>query len=286
MLIIPAIEIHDCRCLRTVKCDPGIDPEVYSNDPIQMALLWRRENAKVLHVLDREGVYNGSMENRDTIVDAVRTVEIPVQLISSFADVEECESWLRGGIYRIFVHDLIQNDPDGVRRLLREFGPSRICAAAITRDGRLSPTWRDLDQVDTVAFGHAAKELGIGRMFFTDRNYEGVLRGPNFDELRRLANETSLHVTAAGGVATVEHLWMLQEMESLGVDSVVIGRAFYENCFPCQQLWRDIEIERRRTGTDWKEQVSTSLLARDGAAGCNGGSHAPDEDARVSRKEQ
>lgn len=267
MLIIPAIEIHDSRCLRTIQCDPGADTQVYSNDPVQMALLWRRENAKVLHVLDREGLYNGSMMNRESIIAAVRTVEIPAQLISCFADAEECETWLRGGIYRIFLHDLIRNDPDGVKRLLAEFGPSRVCAAAITRDGHISPTWRDIEQIDMIEFAMAAKGLGITRIFFTDRNYEGVLRGPNFDELRRLAAETRLQVTAAGGVATVEHLWLLQEMESMGVDSVVIGRAFYENCFPCQQLWRDIEIERRRTDTHWKEGVSTSLLNRNGMGG-------------------
>lgn len=264
MLIIPAIEIHDCRCMRTVASEPGADVQVYSKDPVEMALLWRRENAKTLHVLDREGVYNDSMANRDSIIEAVRAIEIPVQLVSRFADVEECTTWLRSGIYRLFLHDLIRIDPEGVRSLLMEFGPSRICAGAITHDGDISSPFREMPKIDMVEFALAARELGITRIFFTDRNYEGVLRGPNFDQLRRLATETRMHVTAAGGVATVEHLWMLQDMESLGVDSVVIGRAFYENCFPCQQLWRDIEAERKKSGNCWgaKEDVSTSLLSR------------------------
>ncbi len=250
-------------------CEPGADPQVYSNDPVEMALLWRRENAKTLHVLDREGMYNGSMVNRDSIIAATRSIEIPVQLISRFADVQECAAWLRSGIYRIFLHDIVRDDPDGVRGLLAEFGASRICLAAITRDGTISSTLREAPKMDTVEFALAAQELGITRVFFTDRNYEGVLRGPNFDELHRLATGTRMHVTAAGGVATVEHLWMLQDMERLGVDSVVIGRAFYENCFPCQQLWRDIEAERKKSGNCWgtQEDVSTALLARAVVAG-------------------
>ncbi|MEP7219856.1 MAG: HisA/HisF-related TIM barrel protein [Bacteroidota bacterium] len=261
MLIIPAIEINDGRCVRTIV-NNGADALVYSDDPVEMALLWRRENAKTLHILDRNGLYDGTLDNRDAILSAVDMVEIPVQLVGRFSSVEECESWLSGGVYRIFLHDLIQRDPDGVRYLVSRYGPSRICVALITLSGHLSSTWRALGEVDDIEFALAARELGIRRLFFTDRNYEGILRGPNFEELGRIAEGTRMQITAAGGIATVEHLWMLQEMERAGVDSVVIGRAFYENCFPCQQLWRDIEIDKKKQGSGWGEDVSTSQLAR------------------------
>jgi phosphoribosylformimino-5-aminoimidazole carboxamide ribotide isomerase len=262
MLVIPAIELKADRCVRTIST--GADGLVYSDDPAEMSLLWRRENAKTLHILDRDSLYECSTINHDCVLQAAKTIEIPVQLVACFSDVAECEDWLRGGIYRIFVHDLILRDPAGVRGLVEDFGPSRICAGAITREGHISSTSREIEEIDTVEFALSARELGIKRIFFTDRNYEGVLRGPNFDELRRVADETKMHITAAGGVATVEHLWMLQEMEPIGIDSVVIGRAFYENSFPCQQLWRDIEAERKRAGNQWIDGVSTSKLTGKG----------------------
>ncbi len=260
MLIIPAIEISEIRCVRTIIDEANCDIEVYSNDPVAMALLWRRENAKTLHILDRDGLYEGSAANRATILAVADAVEIPLQLIGRFGDVEECEEWLNGGVYRIFLHDLVRRDPEGVRRLVARYGPSRICVALITHQGTIASTWRAVDPVDAVAFAAEARALGIRRLFFTDRSYEGILRGPNFDELGRIADRSAMQITAAGGVATVEHLWMLQEMECRGVDSVVIGRAFYENCFPCQQLWRDIEADKKRHGNDWNG-VSTSSLA-------------------------
>lgn len=260
MLVIPAIELKSDRCVRTISVGAN-DGVVYSDDPAEMALLWRRENARTLHILDRDGLYDASTVNHDAVEEVVSRVEIPVQLISSFADIAECEGWLAAGVYRLFIHDLLISDPDGVRSLVERFGPSRICAGAITSRGRTSHTWRTppLD-LETVEFALRAKGLGMNRVFFTDRDYEGGLHGPNFDELARLAEGSRMHVTAAGGVATVEHLWRLQEMEKQGVDSVVIGRAFYENSFPCQELWRDIEAERRRAGSDWKDGVSTSSL--------------------------
>lgn len=258
MLVIPAIEIKNYRCIRTITSEMPDGEEVYSDNPAEMAMLWRKENAKTIHVTDYDALYAGKLNNFDVVVAVAQRVEIPVQLVSRFADIDECRRWLQGGIYRIIVHDLIQLDPEGVRSLVADFGSSRICAGAITRNGMIVPTWRECPVIDAVEFVRAAKELGINRLFFSDRDYEGLLHGPNLKELERIASQTSLHITAAGGVASVEHLWMLQEMEPLGIDSVVIGRAFYENRFPCQQLWRDIEIERMQHGV--ADDVSTALI--------------------------
>jgi phosphoribosylformimino-5-aminoimidazole carboxamide ribotide isomerase len=260
LLVIPAIEIQHSQCLRTIDSVAAVSPDLYSSDPAAMAVIWRRENAKTIHLTDYDGLYTGVLENVGDVIRVIRAVEIPVQLVTRFADVEECRMWLGEGVYRIIVHDLLQRDPQGLQSLVEEFGPSRITAGVITRTGRVCATWREVDDVDSLVYAQEAERLGIRRLFFTDRDYEGVLRGPNYEELRRLASGTGIPITAAGGVATVEQLWMLQEMEHLGVDSVVIGRAFYENRFPCQQLWRDVELEQRREDSARFRDVSTSTL--------------------------
>lgn len=260
MLVIPAIEIRNgCSC-RTIEC---IESDVYSDDPSALALLWRRENAKTIHLYDHDGVYTGSIANRETILGAATAAQVPAELVARFRDVDECADWLDSGIYRIFVHDLILLDPSGVGDLVKRYGQSRVCAGAITRDGRVSSTWRSIPEIPVEEFAQRGMELGMCRLFFTDRDYEGVLNGPNLVVLRALANATSLRITAAGGIATIGHLLGIQELESSGVDSVVIGRAFYENRFPCQELWRDIEIKRKKEGSEWKNGVSTARLVRD-----------------------
>jgi len=261
MLVIPAIEIRNGRSCRTIECS---DLDVYSDDPAELALLWRRENAKTVHLYDYDGVYSGALSNRDVVLAAVRAAQVPVELVARFADVDECAQWLDDGVYRIFVHDLILRDPKGLAQLIASHGASRVCAGAITRSGTLTATWRAVEEIDVVDFALRAADLGMCRVFFTDRDYEGVLEGPNLVVLRRLAGATSLRITAAGGIATIGHLLGVQELEGSGVDSVVIGRAFYENRFPCQELWRDIEIKRKQHGLGWKEGVaSTAPLVRD-----------------------
>lgn len=262
LLVIPAIEIEGCRCCRTISESSGVGAdESYSVDPKRMAMLWRRENAKVLHVTDFDGLYSNIDCNRQAIVDMAAAIEIPVELLARFATIDDCRRWLDAGIYRLIVHDLILRDPEGVRTLVTSYGGSRIVAGAITRDGVLCTTCDAVPPIDAVEFARRAADLGVRRLFFTDREYEGGLRGPNLEQIERIARSTSMPVTAAGGVASVEDLWALQALEPIGVDSVVIGRAFYENRFVCQQLWRDVEAMRAdaRDGA-----VSTSELRASG----------------------
>lgn len=266
MLVIPAIEIEDHRCCRTIESRARETDELYRNDPVEIARLWRTENAKSIHVTDYDGLYKGRVENHPEIISIVQRVEVPVMLLARCADAEECRQWLDGGVYRLVVHDLIVRDPEAVRGLLEQYGGSRVIAGAITRGGAMTATWRPVEPLDSLEFVELAVQLGFRRIFFTDRDYEGSMRGPNFEELTRLATACELPITSAGGVATVEHLWRLQELERLGVDSVVIGRAFYENSFPCQQLWRDVELERRREDPRSVEEISTSRLAPPGPA--------------------
>lgn len=260
MLVIPAIELQDGRCLRMVASDDPFSVQVYSADPVQMALLWRKENARSLHITDYDAILGNPFNNLPTVQQIAAAVEIPIQLITRFQSIEQCRELLQSGIYRLTLHEQILRDPDGVSELLREYGPSRICASAISQGGNLFMIQHQGKPVPTLEFAALAESLGIRRLLFSDREYDGRLLGPNFAALRRLAEATSLQITAAGGVASVQDLWRLQEMRPLGIDSVVIGRAFYENRFPCQELWRDIEIERRKTGGSWVEEISTSRL--------------------------
>lgn len=260
MLVIPAIELQEGRCLRMVACDDPFAEQVYSADPVQMALLWRKENARSIHITDYDAILGNSFNNESIVRQIASSVEIPIQLITRFHSIEQCRELLDFGIYRLILHEQILFKPDEVAELLQQYGSSRICASAISQNDNLFMIQRDGTPVPTIEFAALAEGLGIRRLLFSDREYDGRLLGPNFAALRTLAESTSLQITAAGGVASVQDLWRLQEMRPLGVDSVVIGRAFYENRFPCQELWRDIEVERRKQGGNWVEEISTSRL--------------------------
>lgn len=245
ILIIPAEELHEGHCTRCIQGEPGMDAlyHEYSDHPTQLTKLWRRENAKSLHVTDRDGFegYDNSA-NVTTILEMVKSVDIPIILISRFSTIEECRFWLESGIYRIVLGKIARKEPEKVRELIEEFTPSRVVFGIVANNGIITHH-NNLPEMTDIEFALFVRSLGGTRIVYTDIACEGTLAGPNWESLKRIAQESGLHITSAGGIANVQQLWALQKLESFGIDSVVIGRAFYENRFPCQKIWRIAEAE-------------------------------------------
>lgn len=245
VLVIPSLELRNGRCSRCVQGEPGTENlyNYYSETPEQLLRLLRRENAKSIHLTDRDSLEGrDNSANREAIIRLAQSVDIPIALLSSFATPEECRYWLDNGVYRIIISKLARTHADAVRDLIAEYTASRIVFGIIAEQGKVIlhgqlPTISDTD------FAGSIRELGGTRIFYIDIAWEGSLAGPDFNNLQRIAVESGLRVTAAGGIANARQLWELQRLESFGVDSVVIGRALYENCFPCQKLWRIAEAE-------------------------------------------
>jgi phosphoribosylformimino-5-aminoimidazole carboxamide ribotide isomerase len=236
ILIIPALDIKGGRCVQMVQ---GVEGFIYSDDPIDMAKLWRKENAKTLHVTDIDGATEGRLVNFEMIERMAKTVDIPIELSGGFRTFDEVEKALGIGIYRVVLETMLLESPDEAKRALDTFGPSRVVAGISAENGfvRLRG-WHKPTGMTAVSVGLNAGALGFKRILYTDITADGTLRGPNLPAMRQLAETTKSRITASGGVSGLDDLLKLQELEPIGVDSVIIGRALYENRFSCQDIWR------------------------------------------------
>lgn len=248
LLVIPSLELRNGRCSRCVQGEPGTEElyTYYSETPEQLIRLWRRENAKSIHITDRDALEGrDNTANRHAIIKLAQSVEIPIVLLSAFATPEECRYWLDNGVYRIIVSKIARTHADAVRTLIADYTASRVVFGIIAERGMVL-LHDPLPSMDDTAFSEYIRLLGGTRIFYIDIAWEGSLAGPNMAALQRIASVSMLRITAAGGLANAQQLWGLQELEQHGVDSVVIGRALYENRFPCQKIWRIAEAALER----------------------------------------
>lgn len=243
ILILPAIDIKDGRCVRLVQGAPGTET-IYSDDPVQMAVLWRGENAKTLHVVDLDGAFEGRMKNIDTLRRMIQAVDIPVQIGGGIRTYDQVKQLLDLGIYRVVIGTAAIDDPDLVARCVKDFGARKIVVGIDAKNGVvMTKGWQENTGIEAVSLALNMKALGVGRIVYTDITRDGMLTGPNFEATKHMAQKSGLRITASGGVAGYEDLVRLQELEPFGVDSVIIGKALYENRFSCQALWRSNERE-------------------------------------------
>jgi len=236
LLIIPAIDIKDGTCVQMVQGHEGF---AYSDDPIEMAKLWRKENAKSLHVTDVDGAMEGRLVNFDVIERMVKTVDIPIELGGGLRTFDEVRRAFDAGVYRVVLSTMLVENPDEAKRLIETYGASKVVLGIDAENGLVKTRGYTHDAgLTAVSAGLNAKQLGFKRIVYTDILVDGTMTGLNFGAIRMLAETTGLRITASGGLSGLEDLLRLQELERFGVDSVVVGRALYANRFACQGLWR------------------------------------------------
>lgn len=241
MLVIPAIDIKNGKCVR-LQQGKFEDETVYFSDPVKTAQLWRIENAKLLHLVDLDGALNGTKDNLKIIAEIIKGIDIPVQVGGGIRTIEDVRTYLGIGVCRVIIGTSAVKNPDLVKQAIDEFGPKKIIVGIDASNGKVAiKGWTEDSGVDAIEFGKSMKALGLERIIVTDISKDGMLQGPNLEFTKEIAVQTKLRVTASGGVSGYKDLIALKQFVPFGVDSVIVGKALYENKFPCQMLWRNCE---------------------------------------------
>lgn len=244
MIVIPVIDIKGGKSVKTFE---GLEDSAlyYADSPINMARLLRKENAKCIHITDLDGALSGKMSNYDTIKEIVDSVGVPVSLGGGIRSFETAKCLLEElGVYRIVIGTAIVENPELVSELLKEYSSSKIVVSIDVRDGYFVKTgWREKTEIKGIDVAMQMKSLGIERIIYQDVSRVATLLGPNIEGLKEIASKTGLKITAAGGIGGYKDLRKVQDIEKYGVDSVMVRRAIYENKFPCQAIWRELEVK-------------------------------------------
>jgi phosphoribosylformimino-5-aminoimidazole carboxamide ribotide isomerase len=243
LLVIPAIDLRGGHCVR-LRQGHYEDETVYFDDPVKMAKLWRVQNARTLHLVDLDAArtaqgHGPAGSNREIIREIAGALDIPVEVGGGVRTLDDIEEILEMGVYRAVLGTAAVHDPDMVEEAVRRFSCSRVIVAIDARDGQVRVEgWEADSGIDSVELALDMERRGVRRIIYTDIARDGMLSGPNMAAYRTLAEAlTKCRITAAGGVSGYRDLLRLQELATVGLDSVIIGRALYENRFPCQQFW-------------------------------------------------
>ncbi|HEX3086565.1 MAG TPA: 1-(5-phosphoribosyl)-5-[(5-phosphoribosylamino)methylideneamino]imidazole-4-carboxamide isomerase [Pyrinomonadaceae bacterium] len=235
MLIIPAIDLRNGKCVRLSQGRKDA-PIVYSDDPITVAKEFELAGAELLHIVDLDAAFSdGGSPNRDLLGQIIRAIEIPVQFGGGLRTAKDVEAILKLGVKRAIVGTLAVESPETVADLVREFGDSgsdRIAVGIDAKDGEVMVRgWEQRGRIRAAELACLVAQAGIERIIYTDVARDGMMSGPNIEQTRLLARESGLKVTASGGVSSLADLERLKQLESVGVDSVIVGKALYERRF-------------------------------------------------------
>ncbi len=226
MIVIPAIDLKNGRCVRLIQGDLERET-VYSDNPPKMALHWQQLGAALLHVVDLDGAVEGVPRNLGLIDRIVGELTIPVEVGGGIRTLETIAAYLNAGASRVVLGTKAAEDPTFLREACRKF-PGRVVAGIDARDGFVAVKgWTETTEHRAVDVAGRMAEAGVCAIIFTDIQRDGMQTGPNIESTRVLAEAVSVPVIASGGVSSLDDVKALLEIEHFGVTGVITGRAIY-----------------------------------------------------------
>jgi phosphoribosylformimino-5-aminoimidazole carboxamide ribotide isomerase len=223
MLILPAIDLKDGKCVRLYQGDYA-QVTVFSDDPAEFGRRWRDEGAEYLHLVDLDGAKAGKPVNL-AVIDRIKQASgLPVEVGGGIRDEATVVELLGRGIDRVILGTAALRDPALSGQLCRKYG-QRIAIGIDARDGLVAVEgWTETSSITAISLATQLVALGAERFIYTDISRDGTLTEPNYAAFAEFARAAGKPVIASGGVARAEQVRKLAE---LGAEGVIIGRALY-----------------------------------------------------------
>ncbi|BDI06978.1 1-(5-phosphoribosyl)-5-[(5-phosphoribosylamino)methylideneamino]imidazole-4-carboxamide isomerase [Sphaerotilus microaerophilus] len=228
MLLIPAIDLKDGKCVRLKQGDMN-DSTTFGEDPAAMARRWLDAGARRLHLVDLNGAFAGKPVNEGAIKAIIAEVgsEIPVQLGGGIRDLDTIERYLDDGLSYVIIGTAAVKNPGFLRDACTAFG-GHIIVGLDAKDGKVATDgWSKLTGHEVVDLAKKFEDYGVEGVIYTDIGRDGMLSGINIDATVRLAQALTIPVIASGGLSNLADIEALCAVESEGVQGVICGRAIY-----------------------------------------------------------
>lgn len=242
MLIIPAIDIKEGGCVRLTE-GQFEDVEIFSDDPVAVAVKWANKGAKMLHVVDLDGARYGKLTNVLLLEKIIKKVNIPVQVGGGIRCYEEVKRLINLGANRIILGTILWKDKPLAKRLFDEFS-EQIIAGIDAREGYIAiEGWQSVTPVLALSFAKEMEKLGAKRIIYTDIKRDGTLIGPNMENIEEMLKNVNIPLICSGGIASLDDIKKLKKFETKGLEGVILGKALYKGNILLEEALRLVVSE-------------------------------------------
>jgi phosphoribosylformimino-5-aminoimidazole carboxamide ribotide isomerase len=239
MKVIPAIDLMKGKVVRLSRGDPAT-AKVYDQwgTPGQVAMKWKREGAKRLHIIDLDAAFSKG-DNTEVVADVVRASGLPIQVGGGIRTVNTAEKLLRMGVYSVILGALAFSDSEAISQVQKKFGKDSVIVALDNKNGKVMVEgWKTPTAFTMAEALEKFVKLGARSFLITSITQDGMLQGPDLNTLREAATYPDVEIIAAGGIGSLNDLVALKKV---GVEGVVVGKALYEDRFTLREAIKTVE---------------------------------------------
>lgn len=227
MILFPAIDIKDGKCIRLTK---GLlnNIKIYNQDPIEQAKIFKDSGCEWIHIVDIDAAFSGKPSNYKIIYEIKEVTGCKIQVGGGIRNIETIKALLFNSIDRVILGTVAVENPKLIQKVCKEF-PNQIIVGVDSKNRRVATEgWSKTTSILDIEFIKNLDKIGVKRVIYTDIEKDGLLDGMSLKQIKELLFNTSIKIIASGGVSSLDDLTKLKELNDKNLEGVIVGKAIYE----------------------------------------------------------
>ncbi len=239
MIIFPAIDIKDGKCVRLVK--GNFDKMTsYNNTPFDQAKIFFENGFKNIHIVDLDGALHGKSSNSNIVKEILKNLKLKIQIGGGIRTMNDVENWVNSGVDKVIIGTAAVENKNLLKTACEKF-QNKIAISLDVKDGRIFLSgWKKQTNISAFDFIKEIKNFGVSRIIYTDINKDGTKKGPNIKDTIELSNNVKIPFIISGGISSIEDIKRIKSLNNSNIEGVIVGKSIYDGDIKINELAKQI----------------------------------------------
>ena len=239
MIIFPAIDIKDGKCVRLIKGDFD-QMTSYENTPFDQAKIYFQSGFRNIHIVDLDGALQGKSSNSNIVKEILKNLKLKIQIGGGIRTVDDVDNWVKSGVDKVIIGTAAVENKNLLKTACEKF-KNKIAVSLDVKDGLIFLSgWKKQTNILAVDFLKEIQNFGISRIIYTDINKDGTKKGPNIKDAIKLSSKVKIPFIISGGISSVEDIKKIKSLNNSKIEGVIVGKSIYDGDIKINELAKQI----------------------------------------------
>ena len=239
MIIFPAIDIKDGKCVRLIKGDFN-QMTSYEKSPFDQAKIYFQNGFNNIHIVDLDGALQGKASNSNIVKEILKNLKLKIQIGGGIRTIDDVDNWVKSGVDKVIIGTAAVENKDLLKTVCEKF-KNKIAISLDVKDGFIFLSgWKKQTNILAANFLKEIQNFGVSRIIYTDINKDGTKEGPNIKDAIELSNKVKIPFIISGGISSIEDIKKIKSLNNPNIEGIIVGKSIYDGDIKIKELAKEI----------------------------------------------
>jgi len=239
MIIFPAIDIKDGKCVRLIKGDFN-QMTSYEKSPFDQAKTYFQNGFNNIHIVDLDGALQGKPSNSNIVKEILKNLKLKIQIGGGIRTIDDVDNWVKSGVDKVIIGTAAVENKDLLKTVCEKF-KNKIAVSLDVKDGFIFLSgWKKQTNILAANFLKEIQNFGVSRIIYTDINKDGTKEGPNIKDAIELSNKVKIPFIISGGISSIEDIKKIKSLNNPNIEGIIVGKSIYDGDVKIKELAKEI----------------------------------------------